>query len=231
MRIDLLTPFPEMGSSVLGASILKRAQEKSLVEIRAFDLRDWTNDRHRSVDDAPYGGGPGMVLKIEPVWRALQELRQSGSRVICPSPQGRPFDQKTAERLAGETHLIFLCGHYEGIDQRVMDHLVDEEISLGDYILTNGVLPSLVMMDAIIRLLPGVLGDAESAQQDSFSAGLLDHPHYTRPVDFEGWKVPEVLLSGNHAAISDWRQAEARRRTAALRPDLLEKPDPGSEPV
>ncbi len=221
MRIDLLTPFPAMARSVLESSILKRAQEKGLVQIFSRDLRDWTEDRHRSVDDAPYGGGPGMVMKIEPVWRALQDLRQPGTRVICPGPPGACFKQSTAERLAGEQHLIFLCGHYEGIDQRVLDHLVDEEISLGDYVLTNGVLASLVIVDAVVRLLPGALGDAESAQQDSFSTGILDHPHYTRPVDFQGWQVPPVLLSGNHAAIAQWRQTEALRRTLLRRPDLL----------
>lgn len=222
MQIDLLTPFPEMAESILGSSILKRAQEKGLVEIRTRDLRDWTEDRHRSVDDAPYGGGPGMVLKIEPVWKALRDLRQPGSRVICPGPQGKIFRQATAERLATEGHLIFLCGHYEGIDQRVLDHLVDEEISIGDYVLTNGVLGSLVIVDALVRLIPGVLGDAESALQDSFSTGLLDHPHYTRPVNFSGWEVPPVLLSGNHAAIAEWRRKQALEQTRLRRPDLLD---------
>jgi tRNA (guanine37-N1)-methyltransferase len=225
MRVDLLSPFPEMARSVIDSSILKRAREKGLVEIVLHDLRDWTDDRHRSVDDAPYGGGPGMVLKIEPVARALGDLRRTDTRVICPGPQGHVFQQADAARLACCSHLIFLCGHYEGIDQRVIDHLVDEEISVGDYVLTNGVLGSLVIIDAAVRLIPGVLGDDESARQDSFSqdSHLLDHPHYTRPAEFQSWPVPPVLLSGDHEAIRAWRAEEAARRTRLLRPDLWEK--------
>ena len=198
-----------------------RAQEKNLALLEAVDLRKWTKDRHRTVDDAPYGGGPGMVMKIEPIDLALSEMRSPASKVILLSPQGRQFSDSTARELAKETDLILLCGHYEGIDQRVADHLVDDEISIGDYVLTSGVLPALVLTDAIVRLIPGVLGDEESAQQDSFSAGILDHPHYTRPSEYKGWKAPDVLLGGNHAAIANWRREAALDATKRRRPDLL----------
>ena len=198
-----------------------RAQEKNLASLEAVDLRKWTKDRHRTVDDAPYGGGPGMVMKIEPIDLALSEMRSPASKVILLSPQGRQFSDSTARELARETDLILLCGHYEGIDQRVADHLVDDEISIGDYVLTSGVLPALVLTDAIVRLIPGVLGDEESAQQDSFSAGILDHPHYTRPSEYKGWKAPGVLLGGNHAAIANWRREAALDATKKRRPDLL----------
>ena len=198
-----------------------RAQEKNLASLEAVDLRKWTKDRHRTVDDAPYGGGPGMVMKIEPIDLALSEMRSPTSKVILLSPQGRQFSDSTARELAKETDLILLCGHYEGIDQRVADHLVDDEISIGDYVLTSGVLPALVLTDAIVRLIPGVLGDEESAQQDSFSAGILDHPHYTRPSEYKGWKAPDVLLGGNHAAIANWRREAALDATKRRRPDLL----------
>ncbi len=198
-----------------------RAQEKNLASLEAVDLRKWTKDRHRTVDDAPYGGGPGMVMKIEPIDLALSEMRSPASKVILLSPQGRQFSDSTARELAKETDLILLCGHYEGIDQRVADHLVDDEISIGDYVLTSGVLPALVLTDAIVRLIPGVLGDEESAQQDSFSAGILDHPHYTRPSEYKGWKAPDVLLGGNHAAIANWRREAALDATKRRRPDLL----------
>lgn len=221
MHIDILTPFPSMCDSVLASSILKRAQEKHLVSIQPKNLREWTFDKHHSTDDSPYGGGPGMVMKIDPLYRALQDLRKEDSRVIFLSPQGQPFTQKTAARLSQEQHLIFLCGHYEGVDQRVSDHLVDEEISLGDYVLTNGVLAALVVIDALVRLIPGVLGDDRSALEDSFQNNLLDFPQYTKPADYLGWKVPEVLLSGNHAAIAQWRLERAMERTAQLRPDLF----------
>lgn len=201
--------------------MLKRAREKGLAELEAVDLRAWATGKHRTTDDAPYGGGPGMVMKIEPIHRALQDLRQEGTRVVMMSPQGRRFDQSVAEEYAREKHLVIICGHYEGVDQRVADHLVDEEISIGDYVLTNGALAALVVTDAIVRLLPGVLGDAESAVQESFSTGLLDHPHYTRPEVYEGWKVPDILLSGNHAAIEKWRRQQAENATRARRPDLL----------
>ncbi len=221
MKIQILTIFPEVCRAVFGESILKRAQDKALAELEARDLRDWTTDRHRSTDDAPYGGGPGMVMKIEPIDRALSDLRTPESKVIFLSPQGERFSHEMAAELSREKHLIFLCGHYEGVDQRVSDHLVDREISIGDYVLTSGVLPALVVTDAVVRLLPGVLGDAQSAEQDSFVAGQLDHPHYTRPENYRGWEVPEILLSGNHGAIEKWRKEKAREITRAKRPDLL----------
>ena len=221
MKIQILTIFPDVCKSVFSESILMRAQEKNLASLEAVDLRKWTKDRHRTVDDAPYGGGPGMVMKIEPIDRALSEMRSPASKVILLSPQGRQFSDSTARELAKETDLILLCGHYEGIDQRVADHLVDDEISIGDYVLTSGVLPALVLTDAIVRLIPGVLGDEESAQQDSFSAGILDHPHYTRPSEYKGWKAPDVLLGGNHAAIANWRREAALDATKKRRPDLL----------
>jgi tRNA (guanine37-N1)-methyltransferase len=211
LKIQILTIFPEVCRSVLSESILKRAQEKNLAQLEAVDLRDWTSDRHRTVDDTPYGGGPGMVMKIEPIDLALTQIRSPESKVILMTPQGRKFSDTIARELALEKDLILLCGHYEGIDQRVSDHLVDDEISIGDYVLTSGV-----------RLIPGVLGDDDSAQQDSFADGILDHPHYTRPADYKGWKVPEVLLGGNHAAIEKWRREAALEATIKRRPDLLE---------
>lgn len=210
-----------MCRSVFNESILKRAQEKHLATLEAVDLRRWTSDRHRTVDDAPYGGGPGMVMKIEPIDLALAEMRSPRSKVILMSPQGRKFSDKIARELALEEDLILLCGHYEGIDQRVADHLVDDDISIGDYVLTSGVLPALVVTDAVVRLLPGVLGDDQSAAEDSFAEGILDHPHYTRPADYKGWKVPDILLGGNHAAIKSWRHQVALENTKSKRPDLL----------
>ncbi len=210
-----------MCRGILQASMLKRAQEKGLATLEAVDLRDWATDKHRTTDDAPYGGGPGMVMKIEPIYRALRDLRGADSRVVLMTPQGREFGQRIAEEYAQCGHLIIICGHYEGVDQRVADHLVDDEISIGDYVLTNGALAALVFTDAIVRLLPGVLGDEQSAVQESFSTGLLDHPHYTRPESFEGWTVPEELLSGNHARIEAWRKERSRALTQARRPDLL----------
>jgi tRNA (guanine37-N1)-methyltransferase len=221
LKIQILTIFPRICESVLRESILKRAQEKGLAELEAVDLRTWTTDKHHTTDDAPYGGGPGMVMKIEPIARALDALRGEGTRVLLMSPHGRRFHQKMAESYARERHLLLVCGHYEGVDQRVADHLVDEEVSIGDYVLTNGALAALVLADAIVRLIPGVLGDADSALQESFSTGLLDYPHYTRPETFRGWKVPEVLLSGNHAAIEDWRRQRALEITQQRRPDLI----------
>ncbi len=221
LKIQILTIFPAICAGVLGESMLKRAREKGLAQLEAVDLRNWATGRHRTTDDAPYGGGPGMVMKIEPIHRALQDLRGEETRVVMMSPQGRRFDQSIAEAYAKEKHIIILCGHYEGIDQRVADHLVDDEISIGDYVLTNGALAALVFTDAIVRLLPGVLGDAESAARESFTTGLLDHPHYTRPEVYEGWRVPEVLLSGNHAAIEKWRRRQAEEITRKRRPDLL----------
>jgi tRNA (guanine37-N1)-methyltransferase len=220
VQIDILTLFPAMGEGLLGESMLRIAREKGAADIRLRNLRDWAPGKHRVTDEPPYGGGAGMVLKVEPIAMALEELRQPASRVILLSAQGRRFEQATAKRLAGEKHLIMISGHYEGIDQRVAEHLVDEEISLGDYILTNGTLAALVVTDAVVRLLPGVLGDEQSAADESFSHGLLEYPHYTRPAEFRGWKVPDVLLSGNHAAIEAWRREQARERTRQRRPDL-----------
>lgn len=221
LRLKIITPFPEICQGVLGESIMKRAQAKGLVELEAVDLRKWTTDRHRTLDAPPYGGGPGMVMKIEPIDAALRELRTPSSKVIYMSPQGRRFDQSMARSLAQEKDLIFLCGHYEGVDQRVIDHLVDQEISIGDYVLTNGALAALVVTDAIVRLLPGVLGDEQSSANDSFEKGLLDFPHYTRPEHFKEWSVPSVLLSGNHHAINLWRREQALRVTQCKRPDLI----------
>lgn len=209
-----------MGEGILGESMLRIAREKGLAEIRMRNLRDWARGKHRVTDEPPYGGGAGMVLKVEPVYLALQELRRKDSRVILLSAQGKRFDQAAARRLSAERHMVFISGHYEGVDQRVADHLVDEEISIGDYVLTNGTLAALVVADAVVRLIPGVLGDAQSAVDESFSHGLLEYPHYTRPADFQGWKVPDVLLGGNHAVIEDWRRSEAAKRTRERRPDL-----------
>lgn len=221
MKIQILTPFPEMLEGFLRSSMLGRARKLGLVQAEALDLRQWAEDRHRTVDDTPYGGGPGMVMKIEPIDRALQDLRGPSTRVVLMSPQGRRFHQRDAERLARESHLILVCGHYEGVDQRVADHLCDEELSIGDYVLTNGALAAAVVADAVIRLVPGVLGDESSAKRESFTTGLLDHAHYTRPAEYRGWKVPEVLLSGHHAAIEQWRREDALRRTRERRPDML----------
>jgi len=221
IEIQILTPIPAIAGSVLAESILGRAREAGLIKIEAVDLRRWTSDRHRTVDDAPYGGGPGMIMKIAPIAAALAELRRPESKVIFLTPQGRSLRQSIVRELSREQHLILLCGHYEGIDQRVIDHLVDEEISIGDYILTNGVLGALVLSDAIARLIPGVLGDDQSAVSESFEKELLDHPHYTRPEDFNGWIVPPVLLSGNHGAIASWRAERALEVTQKNRPDLL----------
>ena len=221
IEIQILTPIPGIAEGVLRASILGRAQEAGLVKLEAVDLRRWTTDRHRPVDAAPYGGGPGMVMKIEPIAAALAELRRPETKVIFLTPQGRPLKQPIVREYAKAEHLILLCGHYEGVDQRVASHLVDEEISIGDYILTNGVLGALVLTDAIVRLVPGVLGDDQSAVAESFETGLLDHPHYTRPMEFNGWQVPPILLSGNHGAIAKWRAEQALEATKSRRPDLL----------
>ena len=226
LRIDIVTIFPGMCRGPLSESIIGRAQDNGQVGIAVHDLRDWTTDRHRQVDDQPYGGGPGMVMKPEPFFAAVRDLREDspGARVLLMTPQGRPFAQATAQRLAQEPHLILLCGHYEGIDQRVIDGLVDEEISIGDYVLTNGALAANVVVDAVVRLLPGVLGDDQSAEVESFSdARRLEAPHYTRPAEFEGMAVPEVLLSGHHGRIEDWRRERALERTRLNRPDLLEE--------
>jgi len=222
MRIDVLTLFPEIVTVPMGASIMGRAQEKGMLELAVHDLREHGLGKHRHVDDTPYGGGQGMVIRPEPMWAALEKIDQPQARIILMSPAGRRFDQATAHRLSAEEHLIFISGHYEGIDQRVIDHWVDEELSLGDYVLTNGAIAAVVMMDAIVRLLPGVLGDEMSAVEESFGeSGLLEAPQYTKPAEFAGMRVPEVLLGGNHAKIAAWRAEMALERTRAMRPDLL----------
>jgi tRNA (guanine37-N1)-methyltransferase len=214
---------------------MKRAQENKIVDLRIHNLRDWTKDKHRIVDDAPFGGGQGMVMKPEPIFAAVEELRgqvdekskieNRKSKIILMSPAGRRFDQSMAERFSREPHLIVICGHYEGVDHRVIEHLVDLEISIGDYVLTNGAIAAVVLVDAIVRLLPGALGHEQSAADDSFSGGLLEAPQYTRPAEFRDWKVPDVLVSGNHAEIAAWRKKEALRRTRENRPDLLGRID------
>jgi len=226
MKIDILTLFPEICRAPLSESMMKRAQENKIVDLRIHNLRDWTTDKHHIVDDAPFGGGQGMVMKPEPIFAAVEELRQSGiknqkSKIILMSPGGRRLDQKLATELSQESHLIVICGHYEGVDHRVIEQIVDLEISIGDYVLTNGAIAAVVLVDAVARLLPGVLGHEQSAHDDSFSAGLLEAPQYTRPAEFRGWKIPEVLLSGNHAEIAKWRKEQALKRTKQNRPDLL----------
>ncbi len=222
MQIDILTLFPEICRAPLGESMMKRAQASGALDLRIHDLREWTTDKHRMADDSPFGGGQGMVMKAEPVFAAVESLRTEASLVLLMTPQGRPFTQKIAQEYARQGHLILICGHYEGVDHRVTEHLVDAEISIGDYVLTNGGIAAVVVVDAVVRLLPGVLGHELSAVEDSFADGLLEAPQYTRPADFRGWKVPEILLSGNHAEIAAWRKAQAFERTRANRPDLLE---------
>ena len=200
---------------------MKRAQENGIVDLRIHNLRDWTTDKHHIVDDAPFGGGQGMVMKPEPIFAAVEGLRNKASRVVLMSPAGHRFDQRTATQLSREPHLIIICGHYEGVDHRVIEHLVDLEISIGDYVLTNGAIAAVILVDAIVRLLPGALGHEQSAVDDSFNHGLLEAPQYTRPAEFRGWKVPQVLLSGNHAEITKWRKEQAIKRTRENRPDLL----------
>jgi tRNA (guanine37-N1)-methyltransferase len=226
MRVDVITIFPEVIEAGTGFSIVKRAQEKGALEVKVHDLRDYTHDRHRTTDDEPFGPGAGMVMKPEPLFEVVESIRgehdASESKVLMMTPQGKPFSQKMARELAAEKHLVFVCGHYEGVDERVREHLVDQEISIGDYVLTGGELPALVVLDAVIRLLPGVLGDEESAVDESFTEGLLEYPHYTRPAEFRGWRVPEVLISGHHAKIAEWRRVQSLKRTLERRPDLLE---------
>ena len=224
MRFDVLTLFPAMLQAPLAESILGKAQAGGLISFGIHNLRDWAEGRHQVTDDTPCGGGDGMVMKVEPIARALRELRERspGARVLLMSPQGRPFRQSDAVRLSREAALVFVCGRYEGFDERVRA-MVDEELSLGDFILTGGEPAALTMIDAVARLLPGVLGAAGSAEHDSFSDGLLEYPQYTRPIDFEGMRVPDILLSGNHKAVADWRRREQLRRTLERRPDLLEQ--------
>jgi len=228
MKIDILTLFPEICRAPLSESMMKRAQENKIVDLRIHNLRDWTTDKHHIVDDAPFGGGQGMVMKPEPIFAAVEELQQSviknqKSKIILMSPGGRRLDQTMATELSKESHLIIICGHYEGVDHRVIEHIVDLEISIGDYVLTNGAIAAVVLVDAVVRLLRGVLGHEQSAHDDSFSAGLLEAPQYTRPAEFRGWKIPEVLLSGNHAEIAKWRKQQALKRTKQNRPDLLDR--------
>jgi tRNA (guanine37-N1)-methyltransferase len=236
MRIDILTLFPEICRAPLNASMMKRAQECGALELHIHNLRDWTTDKHHVVDDAPFGGGQGMVMKPEPIFAAVEDLKKTPNaerttpnaelqrpKIVLMSPAGRKFEQGMATELSGESQLIIICGHYEGVDHRVIEHLVDEEISIGDYVLTNGAIAAVVLVDAVVRLLPGVLGDDQSAADDSFSpaAAGLEGPHYTRPSEFRGWKVPDVLLSGNHGEIAKWRKDQAKQRTQKNRPDLL----------
>jgi tRNA (guanine37-N1)-methyltransferase len=238
MKIDILTLFPEVCRAPLSESMMKRAQESGAVDLHIHNLRDWTTDKHHVVDDAPFGGGQGMVMKPEPIFAAVEELRREGGKtsnaqrptsnfelqrpkVVLMSPTGRRLTQQIATEFSEQSHLIIICGHYEGVDHRVIEHLVDAEISIGDYVLTNGAIAAVVFVDAIVRLLPGVLGHEQSAADDSFSGGLLEGPQYTRPSDFRGWKVPDVLLSGNHGEIAKWRKAQALKRTERDRPDLL----------
>ncbi|WP_163182832.1 MULTISPECIES: tRNA (guanosine(37)-N1)-methyltransferase TrmD [Neobacillus] len=229
MQIDILTLFPEMFTGVLGTSILNKAAEKSAVQYNVVNFRDFADNKHATVDDYPYGGGAGMVLKPQPIFDAVAFLKKKAEskkpRVILLCPQGERYDQRKAEELAKEEHLIFICGHYEGYDERIRENIITDEISIGDYVLTGGELGAMVVIDSVVRLLPEVLGNQESHLKDSFSTGLLEHPHYTRPADFRGLKVPEVLLSGNHKLIEEWRNKEALRRTFLRRPDLLEKID------
>ena len=242
MLIETLSTFPHMYDSVMGESMMKRAQEKGILEFRAHDLRDWTHDRHRTTDDDPYGGGAGLVMKCDPIFEAVeailgkefveaklaaappqgesQQRSSAAPQIVFLAPQGRPFDDAYADKLAAADHLLFICGHYEGIDERVYT-LADHVISLGDYVLTSGELASMVVIDAAVRKLPGVLGAAEGPVDESFTSGLLEYPQYTRPADFRGMRVPEVLTSGNHAAIARWRREQSLARTAAARPDLI----------
>lgn len=222
MKIDVLTLFPGMFSGPLDESIVKRAREAGILNLGIHNLRDWTHDRHKTVDDRPFGGGPGMLLKPEPIFEAVEQLAGEKTKVILLCPQGRKFDQNIARELANEEHVLLVCGSYEGFDERIREALADDELSIGDFVLTNGALPAMVVIDAVTRLLPGVLGHDESAKDESFSDGMLEYPHYTRPAEFRGMKVPDVLLSGNHAEIAKWREQQARQRTAARRPDLTD---------
>jgi tRNA (guanine37-N1)-methyltransferase len=228
MRIDIITPFPNMTRGFYEESIIKRAQERKIVNITLHDLRKYTEDKHKTVDDYPYGGGAGMIMKPEPVFRAMDQLKKTfgqSFRTILLTPQGDTYSQRKARELAQEKHLVFICGHYRGVDERIVEALITDEISIGDYILTGGEIASAVIVDSIVRLLPNVLGDEQSAEGDSFNEGLLDHPHYTRPEVFRGMQVPEVLLSGHHERIKAWRHDQAVERTMKRRPDLLEKND------
>ncbi|HTB82679.1 MAG TPA: tRNA (guanosine(37)-N1)-methyltransferase TrmD [Candidatus Sulfotelmatobacter sp.] len=217
----MLTLFPAMFAGPLDESIIMRARKNGLLDLKIHQLRDWTHDRHKTVDDKPFGGGPGMLMKCEPLFEAVESLKRAETKVILLSPSGRKFDQSIARELAQEKDLLLVTGHYEGFDERVREALADDELSIGDYVLTNGALPAMVVIDAVTRLLPGVLGDDDSSRDESFSHGLLEYPQYTRPAEFRGIKVPEVLLNGNHAEIEKWRREQAESRTKKQRPDLL----------
>ena len=229
MRIDILTIFPKMFDAVLGESIIKRAQEKGVVEINIIDLRLFSKDKHKKVDDKPFGGGPGMVMNAEPFFEAVNCIRKKTkdlrlkTRIVLLSPKGKKLDQRLAVKLSKYEHMALLCGHYEGVDERVAERLADDEISIGDFILTGGELPAMVVVDSVVRLLPGALGDKDSSRDESFSEDLLEYPHYTRPADYNGIKVPEVLLSGDHEKINQWRKKEAFKATKKKRPDLLKE--------
>lgn len=234
MWIDILTLFPEMFSGPFEHSIVARAKAAGIVEIAIHDLRGWTSDRHRTVDDSPYGGGAGMVMKPEPLFSAIEALRTPETTAILLTPQGEVFSQALAGQLSQLPRLLLVCGHYEGVDERVREHAIDREVSIGDYVLSGGEIPAMVVTDAVVRLLPGALGSPMSAGEESHSTGLLEYPHYTRPAEFRGWRAPDVLLSGNHAAIAQWRQAQALERTRRRRPDLAKAREaaaaPGKEP-
>jgi len=221
VKIDVLTLFPAMFTGPLDESIIKRARQAGLLDLQLHQLRDWTHDRHKTVDDRPFGGGPGMLLKPEPIFEAVESLQREKTRVILMSPSGRKFDQAIARELAQQEHLLIVTGHYEGFDERIREGLADDELSIGDYVLTNGALPAMVVIDTVARLLPGVLGDDASSTEESFSHGLLEYPQWTRPAEFRGMKVPDVLVSGNHAEIAKWRAEQAKKRTQEQRPDLI----------
>ena len=225
MQFDIFTLFPEIFPSYLDNSILKRARQRGLLHVDVHNIRDWALDRHHVTDDLPYGGGGGMVMKVEPVFSAVESIL--GAPPSCPvvmlTPQGRVFTQKVAEELVQFSHLALICGRYEGVDERIREHLVSDEISIGDFVLTGGELPALMLVDAISRLIPGVLGDPDGAADDSHSSGLIEYPHYTRPAEFRGWQVPEILLSGDHARVARWRREQSLLRTKQRRADILEK--------
>jgi tRNA (guanine37-N1)-methyltransferase len=230
VRIDVLTLFPEMFPGIFDSGIMKRAIEQKLVTIGVHNIRDYTHDKHHTADDYPYGGGAGMVLKPEPIFEAVEAIdKKEGTPIILLSPQGRLFTQKVAQELAQHSQLVLICGHYEGVDERVREHLASDEISIGDYVLSGGELAAMVVMESVFRLVPGVLGSEESPLDDSHVGGLLEYPHYTRPPEYRGWPVPEILLSGNHAQIKSWRRQQAIRRTLEKRPELLSKAELSSE--
>ncbi len=232
MNIHVLSLFPDMFTGVFGSSILKKAQEKGAVSLTVSDIREFSDNKHKQVDDYPYGGGAGMVLKPEPMFQAVETIAEGRNpRIILMCPQGERFTQKKAEELSKEQDLVFLCGHYEGYDERIRQYLVTDEISIGDFVLTGGELPAMTVIDAVVRLLPGVLGQEDSHIHDSFSTGLLEHPHYTRPAEFRGMKVPDVLISGNHGKIDKWREEQSLKRTFERRPDLLEQMELTSEQI